>query len=258
MDRRDFFKWLGVGVGAAPAVRAVADMPDAPVVETGLGPRQFADGQLNAPSHDFSTYLRRIAWSVVDGLLYDRIRFQPGQKLPNVIRLFQVPVGQLCTYTNVLKTFRHTNMYTAGQLSAPRQFFAQRVLFAVHPSANDADVSAVSELGVWEFQLMCKVFGRAPMLMHGPARAGLREVVAKFPKGDTEPEALAVNPLPAEVNATAHNSVLTGGTFIPSLAWFELRLSFEDQAVTLLPSSEGGRGLDLLIAFQGADARGVQ
>src|SRR5271166_6392495 len=122
MDRRDFFKWFGVGVGAAPAVKAVVTMPDAT-------PEQFPGyKQLNSAFMD-----------VQDGLLYDRIRFEAGQQLPHRIEYFITPVGQRCPYSGVVKTLRHTNLWAPGALHAPNCFLAQRALFAVHPSALLAD-----------------------------------------------------------------------------------------------------------------------
>jgi hypothetical protein len=249
-SRRSFFKWLGVGVGAAPAVKAVTTMPDQPTING----QPFAGGALDSVKRASPAWPHW--YNVVDGLLYDRIRFAPGQRIPNIVHYFQTPVGQICPYSNVLKTYRHTNMYQYGQLAAPREFFAQRVLFAVHPSLNETDFEVLSAASVWEFQLMNKIYARAPMLMHGPARAGLRDVVGFFGKDDKASK--AVEPLADEVVNAAHHSPLTGGMLIPTLAYFDFLLYTEDDGVTLLPAKAGGKGLDLLIAFQGADARGVQ
>jgi hypothetical protein len=255
MDRRSFFKYFGVGVGAAPAVKAVVTMPDRPTVNMPTWnspevprPIRFVDGQF-APHN---------IWDVQDGLLYDRVTFKPGELLPMRIVFFQYPVGQICGYTGRIKTLRHTNMWSAGQLNPPSQFLAQRALFAAHPRVLDADLEAISGAGVWTFQLMQKYMWRGPMLLYGPGKAGLRDVVKEFPANRNNPIATAQNPLPDSVLDTAHHSRLTGGTFIPSLCYFCLTLEFPDNRVALTPASEGGTGLDLLIAFQGADARGVQ
>jgi hypothetical protein len=254
MDRRAFFKWFGVGVGAAPAVRAVVTMPDAPVVNLPSWesphvpkPHRFIDGQL-VPYR----------WDVQDGLLYDRIRFKAGQTIPHYIDLFCTPIGQVCPYTGVTKTYRHTNMYQPGMLYAPNQFLAQRALFAVHPSALQADIDAMSDAAVWEFWLSQKVMWRGPMLLHGPGKGGLRDVVKNYATGPAHLTATAQNPLPDEVIDAAHHARLTGGVFIPSQCSFHAVIQTPDLQMTLTPASEGGTGLDLLIAFQGADARGVQ
>lgn len=254
MDRRSFFKWFGVGVGAAPAVKAVMTMPDAPAITyTGSrGPEthRFADGHFDE--------WRRNIWDVQDGLLYDRVTFKPGELLPTRIVFFQYPVGQVCFYSNRVKTLRYTNLFGPGHLNPPQQFLAQRALFAAHPRVLDADLEAIADAGIWQFQLMQKIMWRGPMLLHGPGKAGLRDVVKAFPTSQNTPYAVAQNPLPDAVLDTAHHSRLTGGTFIPSLAYFCLTLEFPDERVVLKHASEGGTGLDLLIAFQGADARGVQ
>jgi hypothetical protein len=253
MDRRSFFKWFGVGVGAAPAVRSVVTMPDAPVVnrtgQIGLESIRFIDGH-------FDPY-RRNLWDVQDGLLYDRIRFKAGQTIPHYIDLFCTPIGQACPYTGVTKTHRHTNMYQPGMLYAPNQFLAQRALFAVHSSALQADIDAMSGAAFWEFWLVHKVMWRGPMLLQGPGKGGLRDVVKQYATGPAHPIAIAQNPLPDEVMDAAHHARLTGGVFIPPQCPFRAVIQTPDLQVTLTPASEGGTGLDLLIAFQGADARAV-
>jgi hypothetical protein len=146
-------------------------------------------------------------------------------------------------------------MYSAGSMEAPREILVQRILFAVHPSAHQSDIEVVSSACTWDFWLMQKRMRQGPMLLNGPARAGLRSVIASH---GSPTELGKVAQLSDEVLATAHHSPLTTGVYIPSLCCFSFTIETQDSRVDLLPASEGGTGLDLLIAFQGADARGVQ
>lgn len=189
-------------------------------------------------------------WDVRDGLLYDRIRLEPGARLPIRMNFFQTPVGQPCPYSGWRhKTFRQTNMYSAGQLNAPCEFLAQRILFAVHPSVSETDLDLVSSEYSWEFQLLQKILARGPMLLNGPARAGLRDVV--------KPDGRARNPLPDGVLDTAQNFRI-GAVHIPSLCYFTVEMETDRSDLFLQTAAQGGRGLDLLIAFQGGYAHPVQ
>lgn len=241
MDRRSFMRAVSAGAVSAPTVKSVVSLPDR--AET-LGKTPGWTNQLASNMMD-----------VQDAVIYDRIRFRPGQRIPQCMRLFCVPVGQVCSYTAVVKTLRHTNMYQCGQLEAPRELLVQRILFAVHPSAHQSDIDAVSSACTWAFWLMQKRMRQGPMLLNGPARAGLRSLIASH---GSRTELGKVAELSNEVLEAAHHSPLTTGVYIPSLCCFSFTIETQDSRVDLLPASEGGTGLDLLIGFQGADARGVQ
>jgi hypothetical protein len=241
MDRRSFFRSLGAAATLAPAVKLAATLPD-------VNPEKFAVG--NRPPFQMAAGWRAPTLDVRDGVLYDRIRFKAGSRLPAHVRFFCCPIGQTCYYSGALKTERHTNMQSAGQLNAPSEFLAYRVLFAVHPSASQADIDAVSSECFWAFQLLQKWVMSGPMLLNGPARAGLRDVVTR--------DGLPVDPLPGEVLATAHNNTLDHGLYIPSLYSFCLKIETPENQVVLASAVEGGRGLDLLVALHGVHAWGVQ
>jgi hypothetical protein len=228
---------LGAGAVAAPAVKAVVELPD-------HRPEKFTGTGFPIPN----------LMDVGDGLLYDRIRIGPGRKIPHIMNFFCTPLGQICPYAlqdglQVLKTYRHTNMMMAAQLPPPTEFLAQRILFAVHPSAHQADIDSITGASAWEFQLCNKTMARAPMLMNGPAHAGLRDIVRH--------DGTAATPMPQGVMAAAHHSPIARGFFIPSLVYFAVRVETLDE-VCLMSAADGGRGLDILIAFQGARAWGVQ
>ncbi len=247
MNRRGFLGFLGLS-GAAASVKQSVTLPDTPdAVE------KFAAGALMQPAPVELRAGRQQSmgywYDIQDGILYDRIRFAPGATLPAEIRYFLTPVGRDCPYTNVVKTHRHTNMYSHGSLEAPREFLARRIIFAVHPSASTEDVSLISSEAYWEFMLLNKNMARGPMLLNGPARAGLRDIVGI----DGKPK----DPLPDEVLATSRDHATLGSTLIPTQAYFEFRVMTPDR-VTLQAASAGGRGLDLLIGFVGLDARAVQ
>lgn len=245
MNRRGFFGFLGLGAAAAasPNVKQTEALPlSKNATET------FAGGYLKYPV-DWSAALRPAMWDVRDGMLYDRIRFEAGASLPSTFRFFCTPVGSPCPYTNVLKTFRHTNLFSHGYLEPPRYFLARDLIFAVHPSAAEIDLDLFSAEAYWEFRLSQKVIAGGPMLLNGPARAGLRDIVTE--------EGRPKDPLPAAVEAAAYHQPVTGGTLIPGQCNFGVQISFPNWAALTLPSA-GGRGVDLLVGFRGLDARGVQ
>lgn len=242
MKRRGFLGMLGLGAAvASPNVKQSEPLPATPAaVET------FAGGYLKHLKQPAA--VDNWGWfDVRDGILYDRVRFEAGQSLPSHLRLFQAPLGQPCPYTHRVKTLLDTNMHNAGQLCAPNEFLARDVIFAAHPSVSQSDLEILSAGAYWELWLLQKRMASGPMLLNGPARAELSDIVDDA--GKPRPE------LPAEVNATAYHQPVTGGLLIPTQAYFALDIHFPDYPRTL---SLDGRGLDLLVGFVGLDARGVQ
>jgi hypothetical protein len=237
----------------APTVKAVKTMPDAPMVRLPIVGHEDHVIEKRFP-HPSYPYQYSEVFDIQDNVLYDRIIFPAGSCLPMDVQFFVTNVGQICPYTGCVKSYRHTNMFNPGWLSPPTQFLAQRAIFAVGPKTLDSDVESISIEGYWEFWLLNKIMWSGPMLLHGPAKAKFKDVVKRVPK--TKEDLAMINDLLLEeIVSTSYNS--TYGTYIPSKAFFKLRLSFPDNRVWLATKEEGGKGLDLLIALQGKYARGV-
>lgn len=253
IGRRGFLGFLGLAGVAAPTVKQTFTLPDTPVDMRYRSYRYRGPFDPPIPGvPDHSNY-----YDVQDGVLYDRVRFEPGATLPIAIEYFLNPVGSPCPYSGVRwKTYKHTNMHMHGQLPAPTEFLARSIMFAAHPSVAEADLQAISAEGEWEFRLMNKIMSRGPMLLNGPARASLRDVV--IPQPDPYKHAKLNPNIPAEVIDTARHNRIIGGTHILCQMTFGVSLRFSTQPVKLLPAKDGGRGIDLLVGFEGLDARGVQ
>ena len=244
MNRRSFFGMLGAAGAMAPAVKAAVKLPE---VDSEKFPLPSApELPAVAPGGKSYAWLGHI-FDVRNSVLFDRVRFEPGRRLPNQIQFFQTRLGEVCPYSNQLKFPRDTNMYQGGQLPAPHEFLARRLLFAVAPGTHQADIDSVSAACSWQFQLLCKIMGHGPMLLNGPV-AG--EVVTAG--------GVALDPLPADVRAAGYDCSVGGGIYLPSLVHFCFIVSVDIPDLILLPAAEGGRGLDLLIGLEGFRTLPVQ
>jgi hypothetical protein len=235
---------LGAAGAMAPAVKAAVKLPD---VDSEKFPLPVAPASNPFEERVKLGPTRRYPFDVRNAVLFDRIRFDAGRRLPSVVSFFSNPLGDICPYSQVRKMPRHTNMYQGGQLPAPHEFLARRLLFAVAPGSHQADIDSVSAACSWQFQLMYKLLAHGPMLLNGPV-AG--EVVTTG--------GVALDPLPADVRAAGYDCSVGGGIYLPTMAHFAFLLSVDIPDLILLPAAEGGRGLDLLIGLEGFRTLPVQ
>lgn len=242
-SRRSFFKFIGLGgaVAVAPTVKAVEVLPE-------HESEKFAGGFATRPV-DFGGMLSRMV-DVQDATAYDRVRLKAG-RVPMRLFFFQTPVGQTCPYSGLVKTWTDTSMCSSGCLSAPYELLVHRVLFAVHPSADQRDLDQLTAVCSWEFQLLQKIMHRGTLLLNAPARVELTEMVnPEETRPDSHDTRLTLG-LPDEVRASAHTSRTTGGVLIPSMAYFAVKIECA-QDVHLYSD------LDLLIGLQGLECWAVQ
>jgi hypothetical protein len=241
-SRRNFFKQLVLGASVAPAVKSVAVLPDHQSEKFAAG---FATRPLTVD------YLSKLV-NVHDATAYDRIRLKAGTRVPLRLRFFQTPLGQSCPYSNEVKTACDTSMFQAGQLCAPWELLAHRILFAVHPSADERDLSALNWASSWEFKLGFKIIHRGPVLLNTPARAELAAIVEpEETRAEAHSTRLTREKLPESVLASAHTNALTVGIYVPSVCWFGVDI--ETPGDVILHAD-----LDLLIGLQGLESVGVQ
>ncbi len=249
-SRRSFFKFLGIGASAAVVAPNVKAAVEVPKTAEGAAVLERFNAARESSYEGFLSY----CMDVQDGVIYDRIRFKAGMTVPRLLNFFQTPMGQQCPYTGEMKTLLHTSMHGYGMLNAPNQMLVQRVLFAVHPSADPYDLEQLSANYLWELRLMQKTMHRAPVLLNPPALSKLSGIVnTEAPSKGWGSSVPTADPIPPNVLASAHQNRITGGLMIPALAFFVVQF---DNPLGSCPTLRSD--LDLLVGLQGAEARGVQ
>jgi len=225
VSKRDFLKMVGLSAGTAVVSANPAHLPkESGIVE--LPTTECSDKRDFFPT--FSCLDAR------DAVLYDSVEFQPGQRIPRLIHMFQYPLGHPCGYSGEIKAIQDTNMYAAGYMPAPMSFWARTIHVAVSPDTTDADEMTARKYA-WELYLYQKRFASGPCILD-VTRASIRDILKK-----------RVCASRASMSFPA-----TKGLYLPTHMPFNLQLS---------TSRDGLRAqstLRFIVAFEGVEWRGVQ
>ena len=222
-SRKDFLKLIGLGPGAIAALMRPAKsepIPDPVRIDSG-------DPRIPEPIAGRSLYMGN-RLDVVDGRLYDRIRFIPGERLPHRFHAFSDAIGISG------KTLADTNMQRSCTLPAPMAFFIRRIHFIVPRNTYLEDLRTLQAHG-WDLRIGQKSYGKGSLF-------------SDLSMADID-EALKT---PTNLRTTIQYDI-DNGLAIENQMYFTMEFEgpLDHECYVI-------RGIDFMVMFEGLEVRGVQ
>src|SRR5271165_5873502 len=126
---------------------------------------------------DWVRHHSRTCMDIVEGLLYDTLRFAPGAAIGPLQSSFFTNVGP-----SSCKTYADTNLACPGMLSPPQAFLVKQICFVVHARISPKDLEMIQAKFCWELWLEDRQYGRGPLVAAGPVSS---EMALSEPEKDT-------------------------------------------------------------------------
>lgn len=248
VSKRDFLKILTTGgtVAAGAAIKIqpknTEELPALDPSDPHVLTAEESQQKAKAGDHVLRGFLLPAYLDAVDNILWDRVRFRPGQTIMTRVGMFDTPIGLICPATLRVKTESETNMYQPRRLSAPNHFWVNRIHIGVNEDISAKDYMMVTTLMRWSQWLGHKRYS------HGPMFLDAHRLPNSFDSMADRLQNLRMS------TRQAMQFPHSKGLLIPP--GMEFRGEFE--GAEFQTADQSGNGIELFMAWEGIEYRGVQ